>query len=463
MKVFLRLWIVLLALALVASACGDDGGEPAASGESSTPDPEPTDDDPIDEPMDDDPVDEPVDEPEPLDVGTGVTETSIKVGVAVPDFDALQAAGIGNYQGDADVAFQVFFDQINAAGGILGRQIEPVYVGFDFIRPETQDVACEEFVGDHEVFIVLYGLLGDSNLCLTELSDTMVMTRSFQTSTLQERSGETLWLQLNAVDEAKTAIMARTLAGDGRLDGKTIGIITGEDSVAEGELLQDVLDDLGFGGSSLRVTTESQADQVAYRNEAELIGEAWKTDGVDFVFELQGGGNLPTFWAEIGFEPQTAHKNLGATVDAQPDRSVMAGAVGVGEINEQAIFDDADFSTNCMDPVREAHPELAEELSFLPSGDQQATGQPNWINPVMIACDQTRLFVALAVIAGAELNNTTFKAALDELGPFDLYGYGQGSFRSDDKWDGLDEFYIQEYDATTDSIQVVSDPIVVSR
>ena len=59
--------------------------------------------------------------------------------------------------------------------------------------------------------------------------------------------------------------------------------------MAEGELLQDVLDDLGFGGSSLRVTTESQADQVAYRNEAELIGEAWKTDGVDFVFELQGG------------------------------------------------------------------------------------------------------------------------------------------------------------------------------
>ena len=51
----------------------------------------------------------------------------------------------------------------------------------------------------------------------------------------------------------------------------------------------------------------------------------------------------------------------------------------------------------------------------------------------------------------------------DELGPVDLYGYGQASFRSEDKWDGLDEFHIQEYDFATDAIRIVGDPIVVDR
>ena len=51
---------------------------------------------------------------------------------------------------------------------------------------------------------------------------------------------------------------------------------------------------------------------------------------------------------------------------------------------------------------------------------------------------------------------------LDELGPFDLYGYGQASFNSESKWDGLDEFYIQEYDAESDSIRVV-EAVVVDR
>jgi hypothetical protein len=81
----------------------------------------------------------------------------------------------------------------------------------------------------------------------------------------------------------------------------------------------------------------------------------------------------------------------------------------------------------------------------------------------MIACDHTRLLQALGEIAGADLTNDSFRAALDELGPFDLKGYGQASFSSETKWDGLDEFYLQVYDYETDSIQFEGDAIIIDR
>ena len=69
-----------------------------------------------------------------------------------------------------------------------------------------------------------------------------------------------------------------------------------------------------------------------------------------------------------------------------------------------------------------ANPELADEIRYLPTGDEQADGQKSWVNPIMIACDQTRLFDMIGEIVGADLTNDTFRAALDELGPVDLYG-----------------------------------------
>ena len=44
-----------------------------------------------------------------------------------------------------------------------------------------------------------------------------------------------------------------------------------------------------------------------------------------------------------------------------------------------------------------------------------------------------------------------------------MLGYGQASFTSAGKWDGLDEFYLQEYDVETDSLQIIGDAIVVDR
>ena len=453
---------MLIALALVAGACSDDGGDVSVDDEAP-----PTTEVPSDVPDTESEPDASTTSAAPIELPAsfrGVTPTSIKVGIAVPDFDALQAAGISNYQGDADIAFQAFIDVINDNGGVFGRQIDPVYVSFDFLDPSSQDVACAEFVDDHEVFIVLYGLLTSNNTCLTELNQTMVMTRSFQTTELRERSGDTLWLQLNASDDERVRILGSAVHESGRLEGKTIGILAAasQGDGAEGRVLQDVLAGLGYE-SMLLIVEADQGDQLATVAQRALFAENFATAGVDYLFDLTGGGNTAGDLADAGFTPELAYKAIGPSVDGAEDRSLLDGAVGVGEITEAAMLVDDDFVANCVDVVIAANPDLAEEILYLPTGDEQVAGQKSWVNPIMIACDQTRLLSAIGEIAGAELTNDSFRAALDELGSFDLFGYGQASFDSESKWDGLDEFYLQVYDAASDSISLVGDPIIVDR
>ena len=452
----LVLWSTL-ALALIATACSDDATDDAAPDTTTTaaPDDEPTESTTTTEAA-----------PEPTEELTasfrGVTPETIKVGVTDPDWDALQAVGVPNYQGETEIAFQPFFDIINANGGIYGRLIEPVYVEFDYTSPTTQEEACVKLTEDEEVFIVLYGLLGENNLCLTALHDTMVMTRFFQTPELREASGDTLWLQLNTADDG--GVMIGAVAGSGRLDGKNIAVMTSPATTLEsvGDDLAQSLVDRGFQATSVRLP-DVGTDALAREGAFATASQSMLANGIDLVFDLTGGANAPEVMAQNGFTPEWVVSSLEATLAATIDKSTMDGAITVGPIAEPAVFEDPEFWETCMQVVLDAHPELEPEFAYLPTGEQQAAGEPDWLNPIMHACNYTNLLKLIGEIAGADLTNDSFKAALDELGPVELYGLGQGSFDSESKWDGLDEFYLQVYDAATDSINVEGDPIVIER
>ncbi|MDH3705552.1 MAG: ABC transporter substrate-binding protein [Acidimicrobiia bacterium] len=394
----------------------------------------------------------------------GVTADTITVGIAVPDFDALQAAGIPNYQGDNETVFGAYIDDVNDAGGVHGRMIEPVFVDFDFTDPVSQDRACVELTEDHEVFIVLYGLLSESNLCFTDVHQTMVMTDQFQTTSLQDRSGDTLWLQLRAADDEQIRILGSVVAESGRLDDKTVGILANGslNDGADGELLRAQLAELGHEASVI-VTPAGLTDIGQQEAEFRIIAERFQADGVDFVFNLLGGGNAIDIFAGAGFTPELAYSVLTSAVDGAADPSLLDGAISVAPRPDEVFWEDPTFRAACVDPVVDAHPDLAEEFDRIPTGDEQAAGVTSWLNPTRIACNQVFLLAQIGEYAGADLTNDSFRAALDELGPVRLHGYGQATFASEGKWDGLDEFTIQEYDAAADLVRVVGDAIVIDR
>jgi len=67
-------------------------------------------------------------------LGTGVTPTTIKIGVALVDFTCIQQFVDSIRVGQQQI-YQAYIDDINKKGGIAGRQIVPVYHSYCPIDP----------------------------------------------------------------------------------------------------------------------------------------------------------------------------------------------------------------------------------------------------------------------------------------------------------------------------------------
>ncbi|MFM8562546.1 MAG: ABC transporter substrate-binding protein [Acidimicrobiia bacterium] len=145
-----RIAVALFAGAsLVFAACG--GGDDVDTTEAPASSEAPTSEAPS--------TDAPAEEPTASD--TGITETTIKLGVAVADLEAVRAAGISIPETlTTDHLFdrwQVFMDDINEAGGINGRTIELVQLVWNPLDPSSFDTLCAAATIDNELFLVLNG------------------------------------------------------------------------------------------------------------------------------------------------------------------------------------------------------------------------------------------------------------------------------------------------------------------
>lgn len=90
---------------------------------------------------------------------TGVTDTSIKIGVAVSDLDGLRAAGFALAPAlttqNLSKRLTSYFDEWNAAGGINGRQVEGVVMTWDPVKPTTAQKVCDDATINTPVFAVI--------------------------------------------------------------------------------------------------------------------------------------------------------------------------------------------------------------------------------------------------------------------------------------------------------------------
>lgn len=87
---------------------------------------------------------------------TGVTDTSVKIAVAVSDLDGLRAAGISLAPAlttqNLSKRVTSYFDDWNAAGGINGRKVEAVVMTWDPVKPATAQKVCDDATINTPVF-----------------------------------------------------------------------------------------------------------------------------------------------------------------------------------------------------------------------------------------------------------------------------------------------------------------------
>ena len=111
-------------------------------------------------------------------IGTGVTDKTIKIGVALVDFKCI-APYIQTTRIDEYKVYDAFIADINAKGGVAGRKLVPVYRTFCPIVPAPALSLCTQFTEDDHVFAVLgdfVDLTGQAQPCIAKDHDTVLIT-----------------------------------------------------------------------------------------------------------------------------------------------------------------------------------------------------------------------------------------------------------------------------------------------
>ncbi len=410
-----RLLTVLLAATLALTACGGDDDDAADPDSGSTaPATETTGDGGA------------VEEPTTTGVGAvtettvvltdsfrGVTSDTIRLGVTYPDLEAIRDV-VQLDHGDYEVAFQAAIDDINARGGILGRQIEPVFAAVNPILPASQDETCVQLTEDEEVFMVVGFFLQDAVLCYVQDHEIGVIGGDQNGARLEAAAAP--WYAYptaNADNSARTG--AEALIEAGELDGATVALVAdapNEDTLNDTVL--PVLEAAGIDVADTAILEDTAGDTQASLANVGVIAERLDSAGVDTVLFV--GTGIAAFLNGIAltdFRPRMLGLDRDSTqaftqTDGN-DLSLVDGMVVAGA--EELDFDDPALQ-DCFGLVEAATP----DLEIIDTRDQPDLPEP-WVSPAT-ACGVMDLFAAIATAAGTDLTYESFQAAGDALGDF---------------------------------------------
>ncbi|MEM7139399.1 MAG: hypothetical protein AAF548_00090 [Actinomycetota bacterium] len=439
-----------LVLALLATACGDDGDTAATNDATPTTietvaDDAATVDDSVPE------SDAGDDEPVTLTASEkGVTAEVIRLGVLFPDLSV-----IGTDNGDLEAKFQVPIDEINANGGINGRQIELHFEGVNPLDDIEFDEKCTSLTQDVEVFAAIGVFLRDQVLCFVEINETIAINH-FEATTEHVERARVPMVVVPARADRLVELNTAALIDNGILaagDRVAIHGIAGSEDLHEQFRAE-------LEASSVVVVSDTVmqngGDLAAIVADMAVFAEKWAADGADAVIATVNAAAGPIFSGveSTGLDIDVILPN---GLDRPPN--VLRQALGVGDSFDQGVALIADESSvpqwaADVNGVREcaARFEAAtgETIYTTENGDEPLEN----LGPSMVACELVDLFAALATEAGPDLTYESFQAAMDSIGEFSITGVSAGSL-GPGKADYSDSLPgVARYNPDTDSFEL---------
>ncbi len=272
---------------------------------------------------------------------TGLTDTTIKIAIGVPDFTALVEQGLVPNLGDIEAEMKAYVAHVNAEGGIAGREIIASYHVYDpaDLTGESVRTACIEATEEEQAFAVI-GMpawLASGTLCVAAEHDTPIIATTSLTPSLQNASeGRAFSIAMGLV--RMFGGWATGLHERGELEGKTIGVITGDTDDTVTEAIDDglipTLEALGYTVAESIVLP--CASVVCEQHDTAV--ERLRSSNVDLLFDALGPVSSPTFIGAAqaaGYQPEyTMSSTLLADTVAKFHESVadeLAGSRGVGD------------------------------------------------------------------------------------------------------------------------------------
>jgi hypothetical protein len=443
-----RLAAVVLAMAMVTAlaACGDDdnGGDtsatPTSGGGTSTPGTK----------------------AQLQEFGTGVSETSVKLGVVLINYDVI-ADFIDFARGDQEAIYKAIIEDFNAKGGLeSGQKIEPVFHTYVPIGSAGPVEACTKLIEDEKVFATIGVLIdssGAAHLCFTEQHDSILITHELSEATVKKaKPGQLLTPDILA--ERLTRTLLKLAKDQGKLEGKKFGILaeTGTQSRIK-DAIQPAMDELGIEyGSDGVLTTGDDTDTTAALAQLDSLIERWKGENVNAFF-ISG-------LAAVSKAYVTKIK------DAFPDGLIVtdgdASAKGAGQDAEQSGTDPNPYVgtlalVGLTSQQQFEQPQMQECKAIWEKASGETVVAPDDLEPnadgkreeiwitARDACTELYFFAAIANRVGTFLNNENWADAVNNFGSAtDLFNTSAASL-GEGKYDADNNFSLVEFDPTVGS------------
>ena len=192
----------------------------------------------------------------------GVTSSAINVVFPIISFTSIE--GEFEIKSDAEYgeqtkAIKLFVNQINDAGGIHGRKINPMIVSFDPTNVDEERALCKQWTeGNPPVFAVVDGLgtyEGTNELCITQEGQTPMLSQWTTTTNWTDLGSPYLWWT-GADDAPILAATVRWGLSSGRLGhGKKVGVVVSDLASDQGAFDSYLLPDLRKVGVVPQVVT----------------------------------------------------------------------------------------------------------------------------------------------------------------------------------------------------------------
>ena len=225
----------------------------------------------------------------------GVTNGSINVVFPVVSLNSL--AGKEGFASDPEFgeqtqAINFYVKQINDAGGINGRKIDPIIATFDPTNESDMRALCKTWTeGSPAAFAVLDGIgdwTGDNQLCITQEGQTPFIGQWTTTTNWTKEGSPYLWW--TGPDQAAIlqAVVNWGLSSH-RLGGTNkVGIIAGDRASDQTALNDYLLPDLRNAGITAVVKTiaSDPSDTATTDTQAPLVVQQLRSAGITSVIPL---------------------------------------------------------------------------------------------------------------------------------------------------------------------------------
>ena len=386
----------------------------------------------------------------------GVTPTTIKLGIVTIDYSCI-AQFVNFTYGNQPAIDQVFINDLNAHGGILGRKVEAVYQNYCPVGNTQALAVCTSLTEDQKVFAVLgilYDASGDADLCITRDHQTIYDGFELNQAWI-DQSPPSLMVTVDYPAERRTEVLMNLLKSQGTLTGKKVATLVDQNTVSTVTgVIKPALDSMGVAQGSGGVLTIIGSDTSAAQSQLDSYIEKWKSEGVNALF-LAG-----QFVASKQFVEKIKQQ--------MPDVLLMTDGFSSAQLAGQDETA-AGRKPNPYDGMITADGPSESQQWLLPSVQQcvktyeTATGQtvvgPDDLKPnangvrvrvwaaIRDFCGQLSLFKQVAEKAGPNLTNDTWRQAVDGFGTIHLVDTPYASIHAG-KYGANDAFGLDEFDST---------------